>query len=237
MNRFSYQFPILTYHRVGPARHDHVPTVSGQAFERQLSFLAKRRFRVLSLDECIACLDRGIPLPRHSVAVTFDDGYEETYSVAWPILQRFGFPAAVFITPTEVGQQGFISWEQASAMATDGMTIGSHTMHHSYLPLVPEERLAEELIESKRVIEARVGRSVDYISYPIGGFTPRAQAVIKQAGYRAAYTTNRLARPGGFFDRYALRRIKVTERDAHPLVFLVKLSGYYDLFRQLKESS
>ena len=236
MNRWSYHLPILNYHKVGAFKGDHVPTVSPEAFERQLVLLARFRYRVLSFDEIIGCLDRSEPLPRRSVAITFDDGYEETCTVAWPLLKRFGFPATVFIAPGEVGWPGFVTWEQVSEMAKNGITIGSHTMHHSYLPLVKEERLMEELLGSKQAIEARIRQPVQYISYPIGGFTPQAQAATRQAGYVAACTTNRAFVPVKL-DRYALRRIKMTERDANPLFLLAKTSGYYDIFRRPKHPS
>ena len=236
MSRFGYHLPILGYHRVGPLRDDHVPTVSAQAFERQLAFLARYRYRVLTLHDVIQRLDRGEPMPRHSMVITFDDGYEETHTVAWPLLKRFKFPATVFITPAEVGSPGFITWEQVTELSRNGVTIGSHTMHHSYIPLVSDDRLPEELVESKHVIEQRIDHPVQFISYPVGGFTPRAQAIVKQAGYLAACTTNR-AFSRSPIDRYALRRVKVTERDANPLLFWAKVSGYYDLFRQLKQPS
>ncbi len=226
------QLPILGYHRVGPFQRDHVPTVSAEAFERQLATLERRRVRMLSLDEAVAALEHHDPLPRHSAAITFDDGYVETYTVAWPILRRVGFPAAVFVTPGEVGRPGFATWDQLVEMSRDAITIGSHTMHHSYLPLVSEDRLPEELIHSKAVIEERLGRPVRYLSYPIGGYPPLAQVVAKQAGYQAAFTTNRGVSRA--VDRYALRRIKVTERDTNPLCLQAKISGYYDCFRALK---
>ncbi len=236
MNRFAYHTPILGYHRIGAFKGDHVPTVSAQAFERQLAFLARRRVQVLPLEALVASVARGEAFPRRSVVITFDDGYEETYTVAWPLLKRFGFPATVFVAPAEVGMSGFVTWVQLVEMATDAMTIGSHTMHHAYLPLVGDEGLREELVESKRVIEQRIGRAVQFVSYPVGGFTPQVQALAKQAGYAAACTTNRAA-PRAVLDRYALRRIKITERDSHPLVFWAKVSGYYDGFRRLKDPS
>jgi peptidoglycan/xylan/chitin deacetylase (PgdA/CDA1 family) len=232
MSLFSPHLPILGYHRVGVFQRDHVPTVSPDAFERQLATLVRHRFRVLCLDEAVAALERGGPAPRRSVVLTFDDGYAEAHTVAWPMLRKFGFPAAVFVTPGEVGLPGFATWDQILEMSRDAITIGSHTMHHSYLPLVSEDRLPEELIHSKAVIEERLGRPIRYLSYPIGGYTPQAQAVAKQAGYRAAFTTNRGVSRA--VDRYALRRIKATERDANPLLLLVKVSGYYDCFRDLK---
>ena len=236
MNPFTYHTPILGYHRVGPVKGDHVPTVSAHAFERQLSFLTRHHVHVATLDEVVASLDRGEPFPRRSVVITFDDGYEETYTVAWPLLQRWKLSATLFIAPAEVGLPGFVTWQQLAEMAKDGMTIGSHTMHHAYLPLLSPEGLQEELIESKRVIEQRIGLPVQFVSYPVGGFTPQAQESARQAGYLAAFTTNRTA-SRSMIDRYALRRIKVTERDSSPMLFWAKVSGYYDGFRRLKDPS
>ena len=236
MSRWSYHIPILGYHRVGPFKGDHVPTVSAEAFERQLWWMARWRYRVVGLDEVVAALDRGTSMPRRTTVITFDDGYEETCTVAWPLLKRFGFPATVFVTPGEVGLPGFATWEQIQAMGQEGMTIGSHTMHHSYLPLVPLEQLPEELAGSRQVIEERLRRPVQFLSYPIGGFTPDAQQAARQAGYLAACTTNRAVSQAAL-DRYALRRIKMTDRDANPLSLRTKLSGYYDLFRQLRQPS
>jgi len=236
MSRLSYYPPILAYHRVGALKGDHVPTISAESFERQLASLARFRYRVVPLEELVERLTNGQPIPRRCVAITFDDGYEETATIAWPLLKRFGFPATVFVTPSEVGRLGFVTWQQVIAMANNGMAVGNHTMNHSYLPLVAEDRLTEELVDSKRVLEERIRRPVKLFSYPVGGFTTQVQARLKDAGYFAACTTNRAASLAQI-DRFALRRIKVTERDEHPLVFWVKVSGYYDLFRRLKQPS
>ena len=235
MSRWSYHTPILGYHRVGESRPDHVPTVSVWAFERHLAWLAKYRYRMLDLGAIAQAIEQGAPLPRRSAVITFDDGYEETCTIAWPLLKRFGFPATVFVTADEVGRPGFASWDQLRQAAAEGLAVGSHTMSHSYLPAVSPERQPEELIESKRVIEARLGCPIAYLSYPVGGFTPQAQQIARQAGYRAAVTTNRAAGNGP--DLFALRRVKMTERDAHSPLLFVKLSGYYDAFRKLRAPS
>ena len=94
----------------------------------------------------------------------------------------------------------------------------------------------EEVVESKRVIETRLGRPVAHLSYPVGGYSPFTITAAREAGYQAACTTNR-AHTRWPIDRFALRRIKVTERDNNPLWFLAKVSGYYDCFRRLKQPS
>jgi len=98
MNRWSYHVPILAYHKVGLFKGDHVPTVSAEAFERQLAFLVRHRFRVMGLDALNDHLQRNLPMPQRTVVITFDDGYEETYSVAWPLLKKYGCCAIVFVT-------------------------------------------------------------------------------------------------------------------------------------------
>ncbi|MBI4353623.1 MAG: polysaccharide deacetylase family protein [Candidatus Omnitrophica bacterium] len=228
--------PIMGYHRVGESKADHVPTVSAEVFERQLTFLASRGYRVWPLAELIDALEREAVVPKKSVAITFDDGYEETYTIAMPRLSRFGFPATVFVTPREVGLPGFMTWEQLRAVSRDGMTIGSHTLNHTYLPLESLEQIEHELQESKRLLEARLGRPIEFLSYPVGGFTSAIREAAQRAGYRAACTTNRgLARASR--DVMSLRRVKITDRDRHPLILAVKLSGYYDLFRRIESPS
>ncbi len=228
--------PILGYHRIGAYRGDHVPTVSTGAFERQLTFLSRYRYRVCSLDEIIQTIDTFGDISLRSVALTFDDGYEEIYHNAWPLLKRFGFSATLFVTPGEVGLPGFATWQQIQQMANQGMSIGNHTMHHSYLPLIQEEQLHEELIDSKLLIEQQIGRTVQFLSYPVGGFSAQIKNRVRDAGYEAAFTTNR-AFCGKMLDRFAVRRVKITERDRFPALFWVKLSGYYDFFRRLKAPS
>ena len=238
MNRFAYYPPILGYHRVGTFKNDHVPTVSPEVFDRHLAFLTRSGYRIVSLKELAECAERCRACPRRSVAITFDDGYEEMYSVVRPLLKRFGVPATVFVSTEEVGGQGFLTWEQTVEMAREGATIGSHTMHHRYLPLVTGEQLVQELVGSKQVIERHLGHPVEFLSYPVGGFTPEVQRLARQAGYRAACTTNRLSpSQGAGLDRFALRRVKVTERDCNLWLFRAKISGYYDLFRQLRQPS
>jgi len=225
--------PILTYHRIGEPKGDHVPTVSLESFEQQLTWMARHRYRVLSLEEHVEQMGRGEPLGRRRAVITFDDGYEETATCAAPLLRRFGFPATVFVAPTEIGQPHFMTWDQLQAIAQDGFLVGSHTLRHLYLPLASREQITDELIESKQILERRLGKSVDLLSYPIGGFTPEIQTIARTSGYRAACTTNRgISRTAR--DVFALRRIKMTERDRSPIRLRAKLSGYYDLFRRLE---
>jgi peptidoglycan/xylan/chitin deacetylase (PgdA/CDA1 family) len=89
-------FQILVYHRVGAAGDAFVPALSVAAFERHVKYLCERCC-VLSLTDLIAAADAG-RIPTRAVAITFDDGYEDTYLHAFPVLRRHGMPATVFLT-------------------------------------------------------------------------------------------------------------------------------------------
>ena len=230
---YPWTIPVLAYHRIGEPKGDHVPTVSPETFERQLAFLRRHGYRVAEFGEIVDGIARATPLERRTVAITFDDGYEETCSVAAPILHRFGFQATVFVTPTEIGLPGFMTWDQLRAVAKNGIRVGSHTLHHTYLPLASRDQAQRELVESKYLLEQQLGEPVSWLSYPVGGFTPELQAMARAAGYQAACTTNRGVSKTSK-DLFAIRRIKMTERDRSPFLLWIKLSGYYDLFRRLE---
>ena len=229
-----WNVPILGYHRIGEPKGDHVPTVTPESFEKQMAFLARRRYRVMSLDDCVRKVAAGEPFSPRSVVITFDDGYEETLTIAAPLLHQHGFCATVFVTPGEVGYPGFMTWDQVRQIAQNGFTVGSHTMHHTYLPMTACEKVRRELAESKQILEQQLSRPIQWLSYPVGGYTPAIQALAREVGYRAACTTNRGVSKWAR-DLFALRRIKMTERDGNPALMQFKLSGYYDLFRRLGE--
>ena len=229
--------PILTYHRVGRPKEPHVPTVSAEAFERQLAWLKRFGCRSADLDAHADAIEgRRRALPRRSVIITFDDGYEETAAIAAPLLARYGFRSTVFMTVRDVGAPGFMTWEQLRGVLEQGMSIGSHTMTHADLPSLDREQLRSELSDSKRALEQGLGQRVSWLSYPIGAYSSQVQEAAREAGYRGACTTNRgISKRAP--DLFAIRRIKSTDRDAHPVVLWAKVSGCYDGFRRLAPPS
>jgi peptidoglycan/xylan/chitin deacetylase (PgdA/CDA1 family) len=113
---------------------------------------------------------------------------------------------------------------------------GAHTRHHVYLPALSLAQEQDEIAGSKKVIESHLGHSIDYFSYPVGGYTKDIQGLVKEAGYKAAVTTNR-GKGKYNLDLYALKRIHMNNTDDmySGLVMWAKLSGYYNLFRHPKK--
>lgn len=227
--------PILTYHRVHPDAATDTPTLSPAAFERQMALLA-RRWRPIPFETLAAWLEGRGALPRRAVVITFDDGEESVVTHAAPILRKHQIPATVFMIAENVGRPGFLTWDAMRQMAGNGITIGSHTVRHAYLPSLTADRAREELVESKRQLEQGLGRPVAFVSYPGGGFTPAIREAARDAGYRAACTTNR-GLPRQPVDRWALRRITMHASASSAAGIWWRCSGYYNTFRRLRAPS
>jgi len=235
--RDRYVVPILTYHHVGiPSVSKHrLNTVTALSFKHQMSFLKRHGFQVVSFEDFVEGAKEGRSFNRNTVVLQFDDGYEDNYTYAFPILKKHGFPATVFLVSDKVGTPGFLTWDQIKEMEKYNFVVGAHTRHHVYLPGVSEAQAQDEIAGSKKTIEDHLGHKIDYFCYPSGGFTEEIKNFVQDAGYKAAVTTNR---GKNLFnqDLYALKRIRMSTGDDRysGLVLWFKLSGYYNLFRHSK---
>jgi len=193
---------------------------------------------VISLDELVQGIKNGASFSEKTVVITFDDGFENNFLYAFPVLAKFDIPATIFIVTGYMGEkEGYLNWDQIRFMSNNGMDIGAHTRNNEYLPSIKDPgSLWDEIAGSKKDIEENLGTNVMYFCYPIGGFTKDVKDTVRKAGYKGACTTNR-GTDRYNKDVYELNRIKITNSDCtKPLHFRAKLSGYYNLFRHLKDS-
>jgi len=228
-----YVVPIMMYHNVAQSDTIQSNTVSPENFDRQMAYLKKHKFNVISFNELVQLIRTNKPMPRKSAVITFDDGYQDNYTNAYKILMKYGYPAIMFIPSDLVGNEGYLTWEQVREMADYGIAFGSHTRHHEYLPDLNEADQRNEIFESKRILERRLARSVNYLAYPIGGFSDAIKKQVRSAGYIGAAATNR-----GFDNLnknvYELNRIRFSDKDDRNDYLWIKLSGYYNFFRAPK---
>ena len=174
-------------------------TVTDAQFAEQLDWLASKGFHTIALHEALA------PHPR-SVVLTFDDGREDALTHVLPALRKRGMRAAFFIPTALVGQPGYLSWDGVRALAAAGMEIGSHSVDHARLSDLPDDRVREELVQSKRALEEHLHERVDLFAYPYNSVRRRIRNEAEKAGYRIAVSG---AVHGGS-DRLDLRRTTVT---------------------------
>jgi peptidoglycan/xylan/chitin deacetylase (PgdA/CDA1 family) len=228
----QHAVPVLMYHNVAESYREPLNNVTPAHFSWQMKFLKKHGFAVISADELADGLHLGKNFPWNTVVITFDDGLDTAYVQAFPVLKRYGLPATFFIPSDRMGLPGKITWAQAQEMAASGFAFGSHMRHEEYLPSVEPAALWDEIAGSKKTIEEHLGRPVGLLAYPVGGYTRASKELVREAGYKAAFTTNR-ANSKWEMDLYAIRRIRAKDSD-NWLTLTAKLSGYYNFFRSAR---
>jgi peptidoglycan/xylan/chitin deacetylase (PgdA/CDA1 family) len=193
--------PILCYHRFGPKASPL--TVTPQAFEAQMAWLAKNGYHVVPLARLAAFLDGREALPPKAVVVTIDDGYRSTYEAAWPVLRKHRFPATVFLYTDFVGAPDALTWAQMREIEAGGLVdIQPHSKSHANLtirqPEEPEaryrERLRREIEGPIETIRAQLGlaKPLAY-AFPYGDVNDTVAAELRARGVALGLTVT----PGG----------------------------------------
>ncbi|MCM8812068.1 MAG: polysaccharide deacetylase family protein [Candidatus Omnitrophica bacterium] len=177
-------------------------------FEAILSRLKRLGYRTASSREFIAWQQGKQDLPKRTVVLTFDDGYKNHLERVAPLLVRYRFGGTFFVTLDLIGRPGYVTWEDLKKMVFLGMEIGSHGVSHRPLSQLSRDEMEREIVESKKVLEEKLGVPITAIAAP-GGFwnRPIAEAVEK-AGYEAAWVST-IGTNGPQTHPLALRRIVV----------------------------
>jgi len=210
--------PILTYHSLDPS--GSVISIPPGLFARQMGSLHRAGYEVLSVDELISRFDGGERPSKKVLAITFDDGYANFHEHAWPVLERYRFPATVFLVssycgkpnawpgpPSPAGPLNLMSWPQIREIAGSGIRIGAHTRSHPDLTRVDMDVARTEILGSKNDIEDRAGVAASSFAYPYGLYDRRVRDIAAAAFDQAVST--RLGMAGSSSDRFALERIEM----------------------------
>jgi peptidoglycan/xylan/chitin deacetylase (PgdA/CDA1 family)/folate-dependent phosphoribosylglycinamide formyltransferase PurN len=188
---------VLLYHRVNDTSKDKLTTSVNRFIEHLAT--VRSRYPVVTLQAAREALAAGHYLGPNVVVITFDDGYADNYECAAPILEHFRLPATFFVTAGLVGtsrpfahdarfphQFRTLTWDQVEGLAARGFGIGSHGMTHANLARCPLEEARREIVESRELIQRRLGAPVTCFAYPFGGredVTPAVVGEIRSAGY------------------------------------------------------
>jgi peptidoglycan/xylan/chitin deacetylase (PgdA/CDA1 family) len=186
--------PVLMYHyiRVDPNPKDTLGfnlSVTPQNFEDQMQWAYDHGFFTITMTDLYQALVEGRPLDSHSFILTFDDGYDDFYSVALPVLRRFDFTATAYIVPGFIGRPGYMTWEQVLKLDQMGFNIGAHTLTHPDLTRQTAPVAAAQIGGSKAELETRLAHRVDDFCYPAGRYNPAVVSLVRNAGFRDATTT------------------------------------------------
>lgn len=180
--------PILMYHYVGnnPNPKDLVRntlSVTPSKFEAEMNYLSQAGFTPISLDTLYAIQSGHAASPARPIVLTFDDGYIDFYTTAFPILKRFNFHAVSFIPTGLMGAGYYMSWNQIKEIQSSGLiTFEDHTITHANLAALNYNQAFKEISDSKNILQSHTGYPVNFIAYPFGAANPQAEVAAKNAG-------------------------------------------------------
>lgn len=219
---------VLMYHRIGKSNDTPDMTVSVKNFESQIAYL-KNNYKIISLDAMVDAYQCNKKFDIDTVTITFDDGFKDNYTHAYPVLKKNNIPAAVFVANCFIGDKEGLSKDDMAIMQKGGITFGAHTVTHKVLAKLDRAAAFREICDSKSALEEILQEKVNYFAYPYGkrgrDFTDETMLVVKDAGLIAAFATD-----NGFIaednDIFALNRIGV--RDFPLFVLKARLSGIFE---------
>jgi len=179
--------PVLMYHSIStiPGNTLGVPV---KEFTEEMEWLHRQNYHSLSLEEFYQALANKTPVPDKPILLTFDDGYSDNYTKAWPILRQNGFKATFFVTTNSIGS-GMMNWDQLGDLAREGNTIGSHTVHHLDLATLSYKQQENELNISKQELVNRLDISVQALCFPSGRYNKTTLELMSKLGYKLGFTT------------------------------------------------
>lgn len=181
--------PILMYHYVAnnPNPKDTARdtlSVSPDKFEAQMEYLSQNGYTPITLDTLYGIFNKQTTAPSKPVVLTFDDGYQDFYTIAFPILQKYNFHAVSFIITSHVGGGYYMNWDQIKEIHRTGLvTFEAHTVNHLSLTSLNSKNLIKELSESKRILQEQTGYPVNFISYPYGNSNESVRQAASKSGF------------------------------------------------------
>jgi len=242
---YKKEIPIIYYHRIVERLDEagkHGIYVTAEQFDKHLSYLKKCGYKTISLEEALEI--KRICSEGKYVIISFDDGYEDNYRLAFPILKKYGFKAIIFL----VAGLEYNSWDlksnepklkmmnkqQILEMQDYGIEFGSHTLSHSDLTKISYEEAKKELAESKKILEEELGREIKSFAFPYGNCNEEVKKIAREAGYKLVYATDN-APLGLHEDLFQIRRIGIFPNTT-VRGLARKVKGNY-IFKRLKKDS
>jgi peptidoglycan/xylan/chitin deacetylase (PgdA/CDA1 family) len=188
----------LAYHKVDKKFELGGTWTTPVQFQKHMDHLKANGITPVTLSRAVELMKSGEGRNKKYVCLTFDDAYEGLYHYAWPILQKHGFPATIFVVTDYVGREndwdvnwggrkfGHLGWKQIIEMAKAGIEFGAHTRTHQDLRKLDDEDLRDELAGAKYILEKNLGKIIGTLSYPFGRYDQRVMDAAAECGYISA---------------------------------------------------
>jgi peptidoglycan/xylan/chitin deacetylase (PgdA/CDA1 family) len=226
------QSPVLLYHKIDRPTPD--VKIRGaytlpRRFESQMSYLKRHGFSFYTASDIADFFTAHGHFPEKGVCVTFDDGWKDNYTHAFPILKKLDIPATIFLVPSCLGRlsdvvtadgeaaREHISADDVREMSVAGVEFGSHSMNHKLFDRTGQDEIESEIRDSKTFIEDLLQAECRVFAYPAGFHTDYARRAVKRAGYSAAFST--VYGSDDEPDLFAINRSEILRRHGYPFRF------------------
>lgn len=204
------------YHHIGKPDDDIQSNyfVDVETFSRQLDMISAscHPLTLAALEECYLLKK---PLPERPVLLTFDDGYKNNYTYAYPLAQAKKVPFTVFVSTGEIGRNEYmLTWAQIKEMRDSGwVSFASHGVNHQALRKLTDEDISRELLDSKAALEQQLGLQVRSFCYPYGAFDGRVRSLVLKSGYTIDFGTRKGINSWPWNGACPLRRAHIMRSD------------------------
>ena len=250
VNKKHYEMPVIMYHRVIQSDSEkgvHGTYITVERFREHLQYLKDKGYGTVTFEDLRhnhykERFNRG----KKWIILTFDDGYEDNYRTAFPLLKEFGFKAVIFL----LSHSTYNKWdcensdkpelklplmtkEMVDEMAAYGIEFGAHTKTHPRLAHIPQDEARAEIFECKETLEQTYQRPFKTFAYPYGDLNEEVKAWVKEAGFDFAVATD----SGDVVfdhDLFQIRRIAIFPGNSMH-TFKRKSSGYYNFIKIKRE--
>lgn len=235
---------ILLYHRLLSREEnlskinseDRVYLLKEEEFIKQLAYLHSEEWNTISVEQLLESLKTKASLPEKSLIISFDDGNQTDYTIAFPLLKKFGFKGTFFLTSDFIEKTGHLSKSQILQMSEEEMEFGSHGKTHRFLSSLDEKELKKELEESKTVLGGLIRRKINLLSLPGGYHSSEIRKIARETGFKGI-CTSRFDWNTNAADPFELRRISLRYSDTLSyFISLINLNAQVYFKKRLKWS-
>lgn len=191
----TIRVPIVMYHYVEYVqdKNDKLRislNTTPYVLENEIQTLIAAGYNFITNSELADVLDGKTNLPANPVLLTFDDGYRDFYTDAYPILKKYHVKATNYVIAGFLNRKNHLLTSQLQEISKDGLVeIGAHTVNHVWLKSLPLKTVSDEVFQSKEILEQLINKPVVSFAYPFGAFDDQAIKVVKDAGFRSAVST------------------------------------------------
>lgn len=203
---------IVLLHRFAQTTHPST-NITAEQLKNFIAYMQDNAFNVLPLSDVVHAVQTHTPLREKTVVITIDDAYKSVYTHAYPAFKQAGFPFTVFLSSREVGGKNFLSWDQVSEMAKNGVDFQAHTHSHPKLQKLPTAEVIKEIKTNVALITKHTGTKPRLFAYPYGEASTDVINTVKNMGFQAGFSQH-----SGVFnatsDMFYIPRFSLNERYA-----------------------